>query len=265
MGGYIGNSVVGVEHPSKSALNATTGTFTGAFTSLGIDDNADATAITINSSENVGIGTGTITDTSNYRNIHIEGTTGTIMRFMADGTQVGQIQSDTNEFQLNAITADPMIFKTTNTEAMRISAAGEITKPLQPAFLAQPSSNQDDITAGQNITVVLGTEVFDVGSNFASNTFTAPVTGKYLLIFTLYGSQLDGDASYMEIAIETSNRPYTTIQEPSGTEDVFAGGTTAAVADMDANDTAYVRVTTGSGQSTFDITTSSRFSGALIC
>jgi len=30
MGGYIGNSVVGVEHPSKSALNATTGDFTGA-------------------------------------------------------------------------------------------------------------------------------------------------------------------------------------------------------------------------------------------
>ena len=32
MGGYIGNSVVGVEHPSKSALNATTGDFTGAVT-----------------------------------------------------------------------------------------------------------------------------------------------------------------------------------------------------------------------------------------
>ncbi len=56
MGGYIGNSVVGVEHPSKSALNATTGTFTDAFTSPGIDDNADATAITIDSSENVLVG-----------------------------------------------------------------------------------------------------------------------------------------------------------------------------------------------------------------
>jgi hypothetical protein len=34
----------------------------GAFTSLGIDDNADATAITIDSSENVGIGTSSITN-----------------------------------------------------------------------------------------------------------------------------------------------------------------------------------------------------------
>ena len=33
--GYIGNSVVGVEHPSTSALNATTGTFTGALTQDG--------------------------------------------------------------------------------------------------------------------------------------------------------------------------------------------------------------------------------------
>ena len=34
-------------------------TTTGAFTSKGIDDNADATAITIDSSEKVGIGTAT--------------------------------------------------------------------------------------------------------------------------------------------------------------------------------------------------------------
>ena len=92
----------------------------------GISNSSDATAITINSSENIGIGTGTITNTSNYRNIHIEGTTGTIMRFMSDGTQVGQIQSDTNEFQLNAVTSDPMVFKTNNTERMRIDSSGNL-------------------------------------------------------------------------------------------------------------------------------------------
>jgi len=93
----------------------------------GISNSSDATAITINSSENVGIGTSTITNTSNYRNIHIEGTNGTIMRFMANGTQVGQIQADTNEFQLNAITSDPMVFKTNNTERMRLLSSGGLT------------------------------------------------------------------------------------------------------------------------------------------
>ena len=47
----------------SDAMPKTGGTFTGAvthtgaFTSLGIDDNADATSITIDSDENVGIGT----------------------------------------------------------------------------------------------------------------------------------------------------------------------------------------------------------------
>lgn len=43
-------------------------TFTGNFTSVGIDDNADATAITIDSSENVGIG-----ETSPDRLLHLKG------------------------------------------------------------------------------------------------------------------------------------------------------------------------------------------------
>ena len=49
-------------HPAAQALTATSGTFTGAFTSVGIDDNADATSITIDSSENVGIKTTTPTN-----------------------------------------------------------------------------------------------------------------------------------------------------------------------------------------------------------
>ena len=42
--GYIGNSVVGVEHPSTSALNATTGTFTGNVTTTGTVEPAGDTA-----------------------------------------------------------------------------------------------------------------------------------------------------------------------------------------------------------------------------
>ena len=148
---------------------------------------------------------------------------------------------------------------------MEISSDGEITKPTQPAFLVKPSSNQDDISGETNVTVVMGSEIFDVGSNFASNTFTAPVTGKYFLSFSLYGSQLPGASNYLEIAITTSNRGYVTIQEPSGSEDVYAGGAISCLADMDANDTAFARVTIGGSSTQFDITTLSRFSGALIC
>lgn len=64
--GYLGNQIT-TTFPSSISVddatisgNTTIGgatTVSGAFTSQGIDDNADATAITIDSSENVGIGT----------------------------------------------------------------------------------------------------------------------------------------------------------------------------------------------------------------
>ncbi len=97
-----------------------------------------------------------------------------------------------------------------------------------------------------------------------SSAHSRTVQRKYFLSFTLYGRELAGSANYMEMSIDTSNRNYTIIQEPSGTESVYAGGTVAVIADMDANDTAKCRVTVG-GSSTFDVTTSSRFTGALIC
>ena len=55
----IGSATVG---SATITLDGST-TVTGAFTSLGIDDNATSTAITIDSNENVGIGDGAITST----------------------------------------------------------------------------------------------------------------------------------------------------------------------------------------------------------
>ena len=148
---------------------------------------------------------------------------------------------------------------------MEISSAGEITKPTQPAFLVHPSSTLANVAADANQQIPFQTEVYDQGSNFSSNTFTAPITGRYLLCTNIYGQELDGGIVYLELSIDTSNRSYTTIQEPSGSEAVYAGGSVVCIADMDANDTAYVRVTVGGSSSTFDVIAATRFSGALIC
>ena len=53
--GSIDGTAIGASSASTGEFTALTAT--GAFTSLGIDDNATSTAITIDSSENVGIGT----------------------------------------------------------------------------------------------------------------------------------------------------------------------------------------------------------------
>jgi hypothetical protein len=67
-GAVIDSSVIGGTTPAA-------GTFT-TFTSTGIDDNATSTAITIDSSENVGIGTSSPNTPAGNKSLHIAGTTG---------------------------------------------------------------------------------------------------------------------------------------------------------------------------------------------
>ena len=53
---------------------------------------------------------------------------------------------------------------------------------LMPSMLAYINANQNDLTHQTNVTVELNTEVYDIGSNFNTGTytFTAPIAGKYL-------------------------------------------------------------------------------------
>ena len=105
------------------------------------------TRMTIDSSGDIGIGTSSITNTSGYRNIHIDSpTSGMIMRMYANGTHVGQIQSASDQLQFNAITSIPMIFKTNNTERMRLQANGRFnihtTGDIGPAALQVRDDNE---------------------------------------------------------------------------------------------------------------------------
>jgi hypothetical protein len=126
------------------------GTLTG-FTSTGIDDNATSTAITIDSSENVGIGTSPAfpLDIAGDRARIAGGTTTTFSGFEAEnsngfGTIFGMggsgrsdllnnrgfvsAQSATSGLALGTEGADPVIFYTdgTSSERMRIDSSGNV-------------------------------------------------------------------------------------------------------------------------------------------
>lgn len=159
-----------------------------------------------------------------------------------------------------------MTLATAGTDAVIISSSGEMTKPLQPAFLAVPSADQNNIATGSAQTIVFGTEVYDVGANFASNTFTAPITGKYQLSASVYLSVLDTAATYYEASIRTSNRNYHNIIQPKFSSDPFYWTLPINVlADMDADDTAYVTIVQYDATQQTDVLTSSFFSGFLAC
>ena len=155
---------------------------------------------------------------------------------------------------------------TSGVTQVTIDSTGAMTKPNQPAFLVKPASTQGNVAINTTNTVAFGTEVYDQNADFASNTFTAPVTGKYLFTYGLYVSTLDSAANYYESYLNTSNRIYySTIDPDFGQDNAYFTFNLSVVADMDASDTADVKFFQSVGSAQTDISASSHFSGALIC
>ena len=145
---------------------------------------------------------------------------------------------------------------------------GDGTRSTHPAFLVQPSSVQSNMATGTNHTVAFGTERYDQNGDYASNAFTAPVTGRYQFNLNLYVQQLDIDHSYYQPQLNTSNRNYYFIIGTAGFDaDMnFHMLSYTILTDMDANDTCNVTFPILSGGSAqVDIGTESTFSGYLVC
>ena len=154
------------------------------------------------------------------------------------------------------------------TSHMVIDANGHITKPLQPAFLATLSGTQSAMAVGSAVTIQYVTEIYDQNADYNNSayTFTAPVTGKYLLNFSAYGMTLDSAATYYESYLNTSNRNYySTIDPDYGQDNAYHTFAVTALADMDANDTVLVKIYQSGGSSQTTFGGGSHFSGYLVC
>ena len=154
----------------------------------------------------------------------------------------------------------------TLTEAMRIDETGHITKPLQPAFLVFPSLDQDNIANGD--TIVFDSEIFDQNGDFSSNTFTAPVTGRYQMSYCIRIDNVESDAIYTRTRLVTSNRTVQPtiidLRNLSG-DPAYWHFQVSILVDMDANDTAHVTYNQSQGVTQADVKNASFFSGFLAC
>lgn len=135
---------------------------------------------------------------------------------------------------------------------MRVATTGQINYPLQPSFFAYLANSQTDVTGdGTLYTVPFDTEDFDVGSNFASNTFTAPVAGKYYFYAQVLASQAVATMT-ATIRMTISGNNY--INGNSGT--TFTGNVPlnmSAIVNMAASDTAIVQINFGNGTKVVDV------------
>jgi hypothetical protein len=154
----------------------------------------------------------------------------------------------------------------TDTNHISIDSNGHVTMPKQSAFMVTKSSEQNNITSGQEVTINFDSERFDQNADFASNTFTAPVTGRYQLNIMIDMTTVDSASAYYYIDLVTSNRRYRTIVDPDyGQDNAYLPMSINVLADMDASDTAYVIFAQASGASQTNITTHTFFSGYLAC
>ena len=159
------------------------------------------------------------------------------------------------------------------TNIIRATTAGQINQPLQPCFNAYVGATVSNVTGdGTVYTIIFDTALFDVGSNFntGTGTFTAPVTGKYLLMTMIQLVQLTVVTHTTVVArIVTTAFPYYSLF------DVTAGTALGwmipicVVANMTAGDTATVTIEVDGASKVVDVVgTGSQartyFSGSLI-
>ena len=247
-------------------------TVNGAFTSVGIDDNADATTMTIDTSERIGVGTTTMNRQVVLNNNSLaclqltNSTTG-----VAAGAGSQFQQSGNNGYIGNYSGSFTLFTGASGTAAQVIDANGHVTKPLQPAF-SVTANQQNNISINASTTIQFANEIFDQNADFNTSnyTFTAPVTGKYMLNVNLRMDNVGIAHMYMYMILATSNREYEWLLDISEYQNDldYLPFTINVLADMDASDTALVKMhipNAGSAQSDVVGSNKTTFSGFLAC
>ena len=219
---------------------------------------AGTTAVTIDTSQNVGIGTTTTTPT-NGRALIIYETT--YPRLTLRNSTTGQTSTDGyglvgvgNDLYVENAEAGNLAFTTSNTERMRIDSSGRVTTPYQPAFAVY------DLTFPSNTTGVGtgGTVVSNVGSyyNSANGRFTAPVSGTYVFNLSVQAFN-SGSTTYVNTSLKVNGGSTygSFVTGYGGTYNNHTQVTGSVILYLTANDYAQIYVDYGArsgAQSTFN-------------
>lgn len=232
-GAFNGSTVTGTTGSFSSTLAVT-----GASTLSGV--------VTVNAADTRGF---RISRSAANAGMYIQssGGSGKAYSLVSDTSGVFAIQDDADATPRIQLSGNNIDFAASSgvTNANYYNSATE-----QPGFLAYNSVDDTTISSGTNVD--FDTEVYDEGGDFASDTFTAPVAGRYLLSTGVMLSNVSGGALDVGAYIRTSNFTngyYIGYRESVANNDQiqFSG---SVIVDMDAADTATVQVYLASGSIT---------------
>lgn len=180
-----------------------------------------ATAIVVDGSKNVGIGTTSPTSkldvSGEIKTLNDTAATGVIIKrtggVNANGAVnfVGSDDAVDASVRMATDVANALVFTAGGaTERMRIDSAGRVTTPAQPSFHVRVN-NASYISTSP---IPFSNVVFDVGSNFNASTyrFTAPVAGKYYMVLNLYLRTNNNEDAYPRFRVNGSNAQYSYFQ-----------------------------------------------------
>jgi hypothetical protein len=134
------------------------------------------------------------------------------------------------------------------------SFTGSPVQAQPPAFLAYNSADDADVTGdGTVATVDFDTKIFDIGGNFAGDTFTAPVTGLYHFSGAVNIDQIGASHNAISVILVTSKRSYygNLFNLTANAGNIVLPF--SVLADMDAGDTAVIQVSVGGSTKTVDV------------
>jgi len=173
-------------------------------------------------------------------------------KFSVQGTTDLEIQSGSQFFldgggdtYLIESSANNISFYTGGTERIKIASGGQVTMPTQPCVFAANTARDSNVTGDDTrFTVDYDGEIFDQGGDFASDTFTAPITGRYLVCVGVMFVSPDASNLTLVGKIIASNRNIFLLHETwlsaNERDRIWING--SRIIDMDATDTFTIQV-----------------------
>ena len=138
---------------------------------------ANTTAVTIDASQNVGVGGTATANGAGYVTLGVNGTTAGIVEWKANGVRQAQSYATTSQYTVGSTTAIPLVLTTNNTECMRINASGNVgigtTSPVGKLSVSNSGAEGIEFIPG-NVSNVSTTQYYNrSGAAYTANVQNA--------------------------------------------------------------------------------------------